>query len=260
MRPFVTTVILLLALCLTCLTLRFAVADEGDAPVLRLITDLTPQQDASYSYRAENDRRTVAVMLYGFTGDTPAVAATPNILKDRKALAGFFKQHWDDVKRDYLGQNAAQPIKLLAGEDSFMSKSLNRGLDIDPAKMVGVTLPLGSLGPVGSVGAWTIGGGYSWDEENPALMLRTNEGFMVGVGYDTPQLGMQISYLTSGQEVMGLEIGGDDIRYDSVLLGFSWRVNARMGVTATAQYRNDDDPLTTGRNQGVFTVGTKWQF
>ncbi len=196
-------------------------------------------------------------MLYGFqtSEETAAAAAAPasgSILKDRKALSGFFKQHWQSVKRDYLGQDGTQSMQVLAGEDSFTSVSLNRGIGIEPAKMVGITIPSGRF---------TIGAGYTWGEENPAVMMRTtNEGFMIGMAYDTGTVGYQLSYLSSGQEVAGMEIGGSDIRYDSLMFGASWRVNERMGVTATMQYRKDNDDLTTGDSQTVFTVGTKWRF
>lgn len=86
------------------------------------------------------------------------------------------------------------------------------------------------------------------------------EGMFVGASYDTGNAGFQLSYLTSGQEVAGAEIGGTDIRYDSLMLGTSFRINRRMGMTATLQYRNDKDPLTTGEKHAVVTVGKRWKF
>jgi hypothetical protein len=207
-----------------------------------------------YSYRDVNEARTISFMLYGFDNSAPQMQQKPsytNILKDRKALSGFFKEHWDTVKRDYLGQDGTQRMNFLAGEDSFTSVSLNRGIGLEPAKMIGITFPYQHI---------TWGAGYTWGEENPALMLKTTEGFMLGFGYDTGHTGFQLSYLSSGQEIVGLEVGGTDIRYDSLMFGSSWRVNERMGVTATAQYRRDNDPLTTGDTQAIFTIGTKWRF
>ena len=86
-----------------------------------------------------------------------------------------------------------------------------------------------------------------------------NEGLLLGIAYDTGKTGFQLSYLVTGRDVAGFSVGGGP-RYDSLMLGTSWRVNNRMGLTATAQYRHDKDDLTTGENQAVFTVGTMWRF
>ena len=83
---------------------------------------------------------------------------------------------------------------------------------------------------------------------------------MFGASYDTGKMGFQLSYLTSGYKVGGFEVGGGDYKYSSILFGTSFRVNNRMGLTATAQYRTDDDPLTTGKTQMILTVGTRWRF
>jgi hypothetical protein len=258
-RPLTIKDAVLAALAMMILALLLvgsARAEGDDSYNFRLVVDRPAYQDNDYSYRKETDKRTVALMLYGFQTSEEAVAAPApsnnGILKDRKALSGFFKQHWQSVKRDYLGQDGTQSMQVLAGEDSFTSVSLNRGIGIEPAKMVGVTIPSGRF---------TVGAGYTWGEENPAMMMRTTtEGFMVGMAYDTGTVGYQLSYLTSGQEVAGMEIGGTDIRYDSIMFGASWRVNERMGVTSTIQYRRDNDQLTTGDSHAVFTVGTKWKF
>ena len=222
-------------------------ADEDSPYRFRLVVDQTPTD--AYSYRRENDSRTIGLMLYGFQNQ-PATA-TPSILKDRKALSGFFKQHLAMVKQDYLGQDGKQSLNILTGEPSFTSGPLNRGLETEPAKMVGVTLP---------IGRFTVGGGYTWGEENPAILSRgDNEGLMAGVAYDTGKTGFQLSYMVTGRKVAGFDVGGGT-RYESLMLGSSWRVSPRMGVTATAQYRRDKDDLTTGDSQAVFTVGTMWKF
>lgn len=232
-----------------------AIAQEEEPYRLRLVVDQAPNaswRDGS-AYRQAHHDKTIAVMLFGFqpgqNNNSPAPA--PEILKDRRALSGFFKQHWNTVKRDYLGQDGTQAVRLLAAEESFTSATLNRGLNEEPAKMVGFTIP---------AGAFTWGGGYTWGEKNPAVMLRATDGLMMGVSYESETTSFQISYLTSGQEVAGMEIGGTNIRYDSLMFGTSWRVNERIGVTATAQYRHDNDPLTTGAAEAVFTIGTRWKF
>lgn len=210
-----------------------------------------PEQAKDYSYRQVNHDKTIHLMLYGLK-DSPAPEIKDNSLipKDKKALNAFFKQHWESIRHDYLGDKN-DGMNVVAGEESFASKSLNENIGMDNAKMVGLTIPIGKA---------TIGGGYTWGEKNPALMLKTTEGFFAGASYDIGRTNVQVSYLTSGQEVLGLEAGGTDINYSSILVGTSFRVNRRMGLTATMQYRHDDDPLTTGNSQAVFTVGTKWKF
>lgn len=220
-------------------------AEEG-LPPLNLL--LEPQSE-SYSYRNAHREKTINLMVYGFK-DGSGAPTDEIIPKDKKALNAFFHQHWDRVKRDYLGGNNPDSMRFVAGDDSFTAP-VNRGIDVEPAKMVGMTVPIGKL---------TVGGGYTWGDDNPAYMLKTTDGIMVGAGYDMGRTGFQISYLTSGQEVMGFEIGGNDIRYNSLMFGTSFRVNDRVGLTATVQYRDDSDPLTTGDKQAIFTVGTKWKF
>ena len=229
------------------LTVRAAHAEE---PVpFNLLFE--PTKPVDNTYRRENRDKTIHIMLYGLKDEQQSADDGNLIPKDKKALNAFFKQHWENVRRDYLGQDANASMRVMAGDESFTSRSLNQNMNGDPAKMFGLTVP---------VGKWTVGGGYTWGEKNPALMLKTTEGFFAGASYDMGRTGFQISYLTSGEEVMGLKIGGTSVHYNSVLLGTSFRVNKRMGLTATVQYRQDDDPLTTGDRQAVFTVGTKWKF
>jgi hypothetical protein len=236
--------ILLLLVVFLFLGSAAAKADEI-MPDMQLL--LEPEGADDYSYRKVNHDKTINVMLYGFKDESPSESIIP---KDRKALNAFFHQHWESVKRDYLGGDDKEGIKFAAGDDS-MTAGVNRGVGMEPAKLAGITIP---------VGKFTLGGGYTWGEKNPAYLMETTEGFIVGAGYDTGRSGFQISYLTSGQEIMGLEVGGTDIRYSSIMFGTSFRVNERLGVTATAQYRSDSDPLTTGKHQAVFTIGTKWKF
>lgn len=208
-------------------------------------------RDRDYSYRKVNRERTISLMLYGFNDQQPAAPEIGNtILKDKKSLGAFFHKHLNDLKRDYSG-NETGSMRLVAGETSFTSTQMNRGQNYEPAKMAGVTLPFGKV---------TVGGGYSWGEKNPAYMMPTADGLFVGASYDTGNTGFQMSYLTSGQRVVGFKVGGTSIRYSSLMLGTSFRINHRMSLTATAQYRSDNDPATTGDRQGIFTVGTRWQF
>ncbi len=238
----------LLILILSFFYPRASRADDPSPYRLQLVVEGSVAPD-TYSYRKENDSRTIGLMLYGFQNQP--VTAAPSILKDRKALSGFFQQHLAAVKRDYLGQDGNQTFSILTGDRSFTSTSLNRGLEQDPAKMVGITLP---------VGGFTLGGGYTWGEKNPAILSRgSNEGLMAGVAYDTGKVGFQLSYLVTGRKVAGFDVGGGT-QYDSLMFGTSWRVNDRMGVTATAQYRRDKDDLTTGDSQAVFTIGTMFKF
>lgn len=226
----------------------FSFADEFEDPRKRVVVLFEAPKDG-YSYRKKNHEKTISIMLYGFKEQPD----TNPIMKDRKALSAFFKQHMDRIKDDYLSSNDPNRTRFVTGETAFTSMQMSRGQDIDPAKMVGFTTPL--------TRHITFGGGYTWGERNPAMMRLTKaEGFFTGISYDTGSTGFQLSYLSSGQRMVGWKVGGSDIRYDSIMLGTSFRVNDRMGLTATLQYRKDKDPLTTGDQQAVFTVGTRWRF
>lgn len=220
---------------------------EEDETRFKLL--LEPDQ-RDYSYRKINRDKTINIMLYGLKDYPQQSEAGGSILKDRKALNAFFDQHLKNIRHDYLN-NEENTFRFMAGDESFTSRQLNNGIEMQSAKMAGLTIPIGKF---------TIGGGYTWGEKNPALMMESTEGLFAGASYDTGRMGFQVSYLTSGQDVMGFEIGGANYHYNSVLIGTSFRVNNRMGLTATMQYRADDDPLTTGDRMAVFTIGTKWKF
>ncbi|MDB5477672.1 MAG: hypothetical protein JWM96_167 [Alphaproteobacteria bacterium] len=243
LRPFH---ILAITLCVTGVFAPFPAfaEDEENIPVV-VVTN--PAQ-SYYSYRKTSNDKTLAVMLYGFKDQPGNDSIIP---KDRKALSAFFHQHLDHVNNNLNG-DPDQSVKFVTGGAAFNSTQLNRGPDLQAAKMVGLTVPMGKL---------TFGGGYTWGEKNPAMMRLTKaEGFFAGASYDTGRTGFQVSYLSSGQEIMGLEVGGTDIRYDSLMFGTSFRVSKRVGLTATLQFRSDEDQLTTGDHQAIATVGTKWKF
>jgi hypothetical protein len=221
-----------------------ATVEVRPKPVILLI-DPAPKDD--YSFRKTNYNKTVSIMLYGFR-DQPD---TPVIQKSRKNLGSFFKQHIDRIKEDFFSKDP-EGLHLVTGERAFNSTEINRGINVEPAKMAGFTAPIGNL---------TFGGGYTWGEKNPALMRLTKaNGFFSGVSYDTNKVGFQLSYLKSGDKVAGLKVSGSKIPYQSFMLGTSFKVTERMGMTATVQYRTDQDQLTTGDRQMIFTVGTKWKF
>lgn len=249
--------VLALILTLTLPTATYAQEDDGWRVLVQ--TDFRQSKQAysnseqeTYSYREAHEKKTLSLMLYGFQTDAPPLPQQgASIMKDKKALSGFFKKHWENVKRDYLGQDGDQLLRLSAGDDSFTSASVNRATNLPAAKLVGATVP---------VGKFTVGGGYTWDEENPALMLPSTSGLMAGVSFDDGNTGYQLSYLASGQEFMGFEIGKSAYRYESLMFSTSFRVTDKIGLTATAQYRHDADPITDGDQQMVFTIGTKWKF
>lgn len=226
----------------------FAFADDLGKAKKRSVVILFDPPGDGYSYRKNNQEKTLSIMLYGFRDQQ----ITNPIMKDRKALSAFFKQHMDRIKDDYFSKDPNR-TRFITGEMAFNSMQLNRGQEIEPAKMAGFTMPVNKR--------ITFGGGYTWGEKNPAMMRLTKaEGFFTGFSYDTGSTGYQLSYLSSGQRVVGFKVGGTDIRYDSLMLGTSFKVSKKIGLTATMQYRKDEDPLTTGDRQFIFTVGTKWKF
>ncbi len=212
---------------------------------------LEPTSETDYSFRKSQQDKTINLMLYGFKDQPDNSVLGTFIPKNRRALNAFFSEHLQRFKQDYLGSDEARSFRLVTGGDSFTSTPINRGISGDVARMAGVTVPMGKF---------TLGGGYTWGEENPALMLQTADGLMVGASYDTGKVGVQLSYLASGYSIAGFDVGGGDYEYQSIMLGTSFRVNNRMAIAATAQYRTDNDPLTTGSSQAIFTVGTRWRF
>lgn len=248
------TLVCITLLGLFCFSAQAQILDDDFKP--RIVLQIEPKaddfRDKNYAYRKIYNEKTVAVMLYGFYG-TPQQAANDNILipKDRKNLGAFFKNHVDRIKRDYIGDQHGDSVKIMTGQTAFTSTQMNRGIDIEPARMAGITIPAGKF---------TFGGGYTWGEKNPALMMPTGDGMFAGFSYDTGNLGFQASFLTSGQEVLGWEVGNNDYRYSSLMLGTSFKMNKRTAVTATLQFRNDNDPGTTGDQQVIATVGTAWRW
>lgn len=238
-------------LCAT-LVAGAAHANEKDSflPPMKLLLEPS-QSETDYSFRKTQRDKTINLMLYGFKDQPQNFGIASVIPKNRRALNAFFSEHLQRFKQDYLGPDESRNFRIVTGGNSFTSEPINRGISGDVARMAGVTIPMGKF---------TVGGGYTWGEENPALMLQTADGLMLGASYDSGKYGVQLSYLASGYSVAGFDIGGGDNRYQSIMLGTSFRVTDRMGMTATAQYRTDDDPLTTGSSQAIFTVGTRWRF
>lgn len=235
-------------LILLCLAPAFA-----DEQPLRLNLELDPGpstfRDRDYAYRKVSHERTVSVMLYGFQQPTGQEEEQPAIQKERKSLGGFFKQHIQQVNNS-MGQDGDPGIRIVTGQNAFTSTAMNRGNNIDPARMAGLTVPVGRL---------TFGGGYLWGEKNPALMQKT-DGIFGGIGYDTGRAGFQLSYIDSGRAPNSKEIDGTDVKYRSVMFGTSFQVSQRMSLTATAQYRDVRNAGAIDDRGAVFTLGTRWKF
>ena len=209
--------------------------------------------DDGQTFRRQTKDKTIKLLLYGVadTGQGEGVQDS-NLPKVSRNLKQFMDGHFASIKKDYLTPDNPEAMRLVAGDPSFISESMTRGMAQKPAKLAGVTVP---VGPV------TVGGGYTWGESNPALMQTAKRGLIVGASYKIGKVPVQVSYLSAGHDVAGVSMGGKD-PYDSVMFGASYTIKERWTVNSTMQYRNDRnrDLYEDEQKQVVITIGTKLKF
>jgi hypothetical protein len=214
-----------------------------------------PDEIDGPAYRKRAKDKTVSLLLYGVTSQSVAEDAgfvqAPKTGRKTKNLKEFIDTHFEAVKRDYFNQDDPQAMRLVTGDPSFISQSMTSGDVQKPAKLAGVTMPAGD---------WTIGAGYTWDEKNPLLMKAPQKGLMVGMRYDGLKIPIQVSYMTSGREIGGVDMGGGKYVYDNIMVGATIPVKERWFVNTTLQYRNDRNRIDSEQQQFIITFGTKFKF
>jgi hypothetical protein len=213
-----------------------------------------PDEIDGPAYRQRAKDRNMALLLYGVTNNGVTEAANvqqPKTAYKSKNLKQFIDAHFEDIKKDYFNQDDPQAMRLVTGDPSFISESMTSGNVQKPAKLAGFTVPAGD---------WTIGGGYTWDEKNPLLMKAPQKGMMVGLRYDGLKIPIQVSYMTSGREIGGVDLGGGKYVYDNIMVGATIPVKERWFVNTTVQYRNDRNRMDSEQQQLIITFGTKFKF
>lgn len=209
--------------------------------------------DDGETFRRQTKDRTVNLLLYGVAepaqpGQNVQTSELPQVSRNLKQ---FMDGHFASIKKDYFNQDTPESARLVAGDASFISETMTRGLPQKPAKLAGATVPVGN---------WTFGGGYTWDEKNPATMQPVKKGLIVGARYNAGKVPVQISYMTTGRDIAGISTGGGDYAYDNVMVGASIPVKEKWYVNTTMQYRNDRNRIEEEQKQIIVTIGTKFKF
>ncbi|HEY1096465.1 MAG TPA: hypothetical protein VGF14_04425 [Alphaproteobacteria bacterium] len=207
------------------------------------------------AYRQRAHDQKISLLLYGVTNAQPAngeiVAVQPmKAATQTKNLKQFLDSHFDEIKRDYFNQDDPEATRLVTGEASFISEAMVTNNAQKPAKLAGFTVPAGD---------WTVGGGYTWGEENPLLMKVPKKGVIVGARYDGLKVPIQISYMTTGRDI-GVASFGGDYAYDNVMVWTTIPIKEKWFLNTTLQYRNDRNRMEDEQRQFLITVGTKIKF
>lgn len=238
-------VTLIATLCATpfYLSNSMAFADDNESQVV-FITEHNYSDD--YHYADEARKRTTSIMLFGVS-DAGSETKT-YIPHHTQNFPQFIDNHLKRAKRGFLSRTESDEFDVYAGDDSFFSKDMNRGVSTESAKLAGVAMDFGR---------WTFGGGYTWDEENPAFLDENEKGFILGGSYAKDNWAIQASYMATGDS---LTFSGDD-NYHSYILGASYAPNQGVGYTATVQFQQyDGDKTYIDDNEVRFTIGTKIKF
>lgn len=221
----------------------FADEKEQEQSVI-FITEQSYTDDYQYAHEAR--KATTSIMLFGVT-DVQKDKST-NIPHYTPDLPQFIDSHLKSAKNGLLSNLQDEDFDVYAGDSSFFSEDMNRGVSTKSAKLVGLAMDFGR---------WTVGGGYTWDEENPAFLNENEEGFILGSSYRKNDWAIQASYMATGD---AFSFGGGD-KYSSYILGASYAPSSGVGYTATVQFQQyDGDKTYIDDNEVRFTIGTKIKF
>ena len=220
-----------------------AFAEEEEKSII-FVTEHNYTDD--YQYAAETRKNTTSIMLFGVTdyqSDNPT-----NIPHYTPSLPQFIDSHLKSAKSGLLSRFQDEEFDVYAGDNSFFSENMNRGVSTESAKLAGLAMDFGR---------WTIGGGYTWDEENPAFLDENEEGFILGSSYAKDDWAIQASYMATGD---AFSFSGGE-KYSSYILGASYAPTSGVGYTATVQFQQyDGDKSYIDDNEVRFTIGTKIKF
>ena len=176
-----------------------------------------------------------------------SVSSLFNIKSDK--VIDFIHQHLVTAKNGLMGEKLAKRARIMTGNTSPLSSGLNRGVDVDHAKIAGTSIEWDKF---------SFGAGYTWDEENPALIDDFDEGFVIGGSYHfSPAINLQMSVISTGQSLAGYKFGGD--RQDNIMMGLNYSITDKTGLSTILRYRSYND--NSGNEESVvLTFGTRIEF
>lgn len=208
----------------------------------------TSWQSAQANFRMDDN----AIALFGQNLSTP---------KDRSDLSYYSSDLTDSFEnqlrglreglRGVIGSSSFERLSVHTGDESFFSQDINRDIDIDHAKLAGLSL---------DIGQWTIGGGYTWGEENPTYVLEP-EGVIAGLSYRGKNWNLQFTGMTTGHDIIGYEMGDYDYRYNGLSMGMNYAITDQTGLSAMVQYLDryeyEEDQFS---DNIIVTIGTRITF
>ncbi len=209
--------------------------------------------DDGETFRRQTRDKTLKLLLYGVTDNNASTdtVQNSNMPQVSRNLKQFMDGHFASIKKDYFTQEDPTAARLVAGDPSFISETMTRGMAQKPAKLAGATIPIGEN--------LTFGGGYTWGETNPTLVEPAKRGMIVGLRYNAGNVPIQVSYLSAGRDVAGFSTGGKEL-YDNLMIGASIPVKDKFYINSTIQYRNDRSRVDNEQQQLMITFGTKIKF
>ncbi len=221
-----------------------AVAEDFE-PTIIFVTENSYNDDYQYAY--ESRKQTTSIMLFG-VADRDEMSPT-NIPYYTPNLEQFIDNHLKSAKSGLLTSFQDEDFDVYAGDASFFSDDMNRGIDVESAKLAGIAMDFGR---------WTFGGGYTWDEYNPAFLEDNEDGFILGASYAKDDWAIQASYMATGD---AFSFSSDSDRYHSYILGLSYAPGYGVGYTTTVQFQQyNGDKTYIDDNEVRFTIGTKIKF
>ncbi len=233
----------LIVACTSFFSVSAMAQDEKGLNVI-FVTENTRTDNYQYAY--ESRKKTAAIMLFGVTETEHPYNSS--VARYTPSLPEFIDQHLKNAKNGLTSKFENEDFDLYAGDTSFFSQNMNRGLSVKSAKLAGLAMDFGD---------WTFGGGYTWGEENPAFLDDNEEGFIIGTSYHKNDWAVQASYMSTG-DIFSFD---KDKRYNSYVLGASYAPNQNIGYTATVNFQQYDGDKTYINDQELrFTIGTKIKF
>lgn len=218
-----------------------AKASPAEAQPFDLNSDIVVQNILHEQHRQKNKKQPVSLLV----NQAPSMAQSSlsSSLAQARSLGDKMLYHVGRFTTNIMPDN----VQFEKATPSFMSSSLNQGIDVEPAKMVGFTA---------EAGAFSFGSGYTWGEKNPALMDSFDEGFVVGVNYDANTVDLQMGIIKTGIDVGPVNLGGS--QRQSVMMGANWQASRNVGWAMAVQYLDDKE---SSRHDGIWlTLGTRIEF
>lgn len=238
-------------LCCTAVQAQSFGSDRADIDieVFPPTTELnTTWQSAEANFRMKDN----SIALFGQNISAPTDRASMNYYNPD--LTDRFETQLRSLRsgiKGIVGSSSFDRLSMYAGDDSFFSTAINRDIDVDHAKLAGMSV---------DIGQWTIGGGYTWGEDNPGYFLEP-EGVIGGLSYRGNNWNIQFSGMTTGHDAIGFEMGEYDYRYNGFSVGMNYSITDKTGLSAMVQYLDryefEEDQFTDNL---IVTIGTRITF